>query len=270
MVSTEQAREKYDQLVDRYEEVFCYVGDAGWRLIEFAGTAPGSRVLDVGAGRGAVTRAALALGCSVTAIDASPKMIERLLEDHPEVTGAAMDAVHLEFPDGSFDLVTAGFVMQILDEPAAVLAEVRRVLAPGGAVALSLETQSLGRLGWFQALSLEFLTPTAPGEPVPPPPVGDAPEATGPMTHDQLDTLLTQAGFLDIERTSIEMPVHVADPPAFWDWLMPRGLAEVHEALPENRRADFHARFLDGARAMHDNGGITLDFAATLHRARRP
>ncbi|GAA1960826.1 class I SAM-dependent methyltransferase [Amycolatopsis minnesotensis] len=268
MVSSAQAREKYDQLVDRYEEIFFYVGDTGRRLIEFAAPPPGSRVLDVGAGRGAVTRAALALGCSVTAIDASPKMIERLVEDHPEVTGVAMDAAHLDFTAGSFDLATAGFVVQILDEPAVVLAEVHRVLAPGGTVALSLETQSVGRLGWFQELTLEFFAP-ATSEPVSPPPA-DTEASPGPMTHDRLDALLAETGFLDIERAPVEMPVPIADPPALWDWLMPRGLAEIQETLPADRRAEFRTRFLQGAQTMHDDGGITLDFAATLHRARRP
>ncbi|UJW36762.1 class I SAM-dependent methyltransferase [Saccharothrix sp. AJ9571] len=57
-----------------------------------------------------------------------------------------MDAAHLDFADGSFDLAAAGFVVQVLDDPAAVLGEVHRVLRPGGIVALSLETQSVGRL----------------------------------------------------------------------------------------------------------------------------
>ncbi|MDI5982253.1 class I SAM-dependent methyltransferase [Amycolatopsis magusensis] len=268
MVSAAQAREKYDQLVDRYEEIFFYVGTVGQRLVEFAAPAPGSRVLDVGAGRGAVTRAALGLGCSVTAVDASPKMIARLVEDHPEVTGVAMDAAHLDFADGAFDLAAAGFVVQVLDDPAAVLGEVHRVLRPGGIVALSLETQSVGRLGWFQDLTLEFFAPST--EAGPPPPADDSTEQTGPLTHDRLDALLADTGFADVERLSIEMPVPIADPPALWDWLLPRGLAEIHGTLPEDRRAEFHTRFLAGAQTMHDDGGITLDFAATLHRARRP
>src|SRR5688500_3748976 len=71
VTSTEQGRRKYDELADRYEEVFPYVADVGKLLVDHASPPPGARVLDVGAGRGAVARAALSRGCVVTAVDAS-------------------------------------------------------------------------------------------------------------------------------------------------------------------------------------------------------
>ena len=156
MVTAAQAQAKYDRIADRYEEIFFSVGDIGARLAAFAGPRPGARALDIGAGRGAVARALLARGCVVTAIDASPKMVGLLTADHPELTARTMDAARPDFPDGAFDLVTAGFVVQVLDDPAAVLAQARRMLAPGGTIALSLERQSVGRLGWLQELSAEF------------------------------------------------------------------------------------------------------------------
>ncbi len=156
MTSTEQGRRKYDALADRYEEIFFYVADVGRRLVEVAAPAPGARVLDVGAGRGAVARAALDRGCEVTAVDASAGMVARLRADHPSITARQLDAGRLDFPDGSFDVVTAGFLVQVLDDPAAALAEFRRVLTPGGTVALSLERQTVGRLGWLHELNAEY------------------------------------------------------------------------------------------------------------------
>jgi len=252
MVTAAQARAKYDKLADRYEEIYFYVADAGRRLVEFAAPLPQARALDVGAGRGAVARALLARGCQVTAVDASPVMMERLKADHPAITASAMDARELTFPDGSFDLVTAGFVVQILDDPAAVLAEVRRVLVPGGVVALSLETQSLGRLAWMQELTASYIPGAGAVQPA-------------PMTHDQLDALLAEAGFTGLVRESIEMPQPIATPDALWEWLLPRGGEDLLRALGE-RGEEFHGRFLEGAQRMHDDGGIVLDFAATLHR----
>lgn len=258
MVTAAQARAKYDQLADRYEEIYFYVADAGRRLVEFATPPPQARALDVGAGRGAVARALLAQGCEVTVIDASPVMMERLKADHPAVTASAMDAAELTFPDGSFDLVTAGFVVQVLDDPAAVLAEIRRVLVPGGVVALSLETQSLGRLAWMQDLTAEFFPGGA----------GSAAQPS-PMTHDRLDALLAEAGFAELVREPIEMPQPIASPDALWEWLLPRGGADLLRAFGE-RGEEFHTRFLEGAQRMHDDGGIVLDFAATLHRGLKP
>ncbi|MEV5603850.1 class I SAM-dependent methyltransferase [Streptomyces sp. NPDC052299] len=94
---------------------------------------PGTRVLDLRAGRGALTAAALGRDCRVTAVDCAPGMVERLAVQYPQVREARVMEVHrLEYPDSSFDLVCAGFVVHLLDDPATAVQEVRRVLAPGG------------------------------------------------------------------------------------------------------------------------------------------
>jgi SAM-dependent methyltransferase len=218
-------------------------------------------VLDVGAGRGAVARAALALGCVVTAVDASKGMVDRLGEDFPEITTEQMDAAHLSFPDASFDLVTAGFVVQVLADPDVALGEAKRVLSPGGMLALSLERQSVGRLRWMYELASEFF-----GVPVP----SDDDENTGALTDKQLAALLSGAGFVDLATLPVEMPVPLADPSALWDWLEPRGLGDAVRALPNDRGEQFRDRFLAGAERMHADAGIVLDFRATLHKARSP
>jgi SAM-dependent methyltransferase len=259
MTSTEQGRRKYDELADRYEEVFPYVADVGRQLVTFASPQAGWRVLDVGAGRGAVARAALARGCVVTATDASSGMVARLADDFPSIIARQMDAGRLDFPDASFDLVTAGFVVQVLADPGIALAEARRVLAPGGMVALSLERQSVGRLHWLYELASEFF-----GVPVP----SEDDENTGAMTARQLSSLLVEAGFADLVTEAVEMPIPLADASALWDWLAPRGLGDAVRSLPDERAEAFRDRFLSGAERMHGNGGIVLDFRATLHKGR--
>ncbi|ONI81196.1 SAM-dependent methyltransferase [Actinosynnema sp. ALI-1.44] len=261
MTSTEQGRHKYDQLADKYEEIFPYVADVGRLLVDHARPAAGARVLDVGAGRGAVARAALAAGCDVTAVDASAGMVARMAMDFPDIVARQMDAGGLDFPDGSFDLVTAGFVMQVLPDPDVALAEFRRVLAPGGTLALSLEKQTVGRLRWLFELAGEFF-----GVPVP----GDDEESSGAMTSRRLNALIEQAGFTDLATDSVEMPVPLAGPEALWDWLRPRGLTDAVGRLPAEQAEQFHIRFLAGAEHMRTAGGISLDFRATLHVASRP
>lgn len=262
VTSTEQGRRKYDELAEKYEEIFPYVVDVGQLLVEYACPPAGTRVLDVGAGRGAVARAALAIGCEVTAVDASAGMVERLAEDFPSIRARQMDAGDLSFADGSFDLVTAGFVVQVLPDPDVALAEFRRVLVPGGKVALSLEKQTVGRLRWLFELAGEFF-----GAPVP---SDDEGEDAGAMTSGRLNALIEQAGFVDPVTESVEMPVPLADPAALWEWLTPRGLADAVRALPREQAERFHQRFLAGAEHMRANGGISLDFRATLHVAHRP
>jgi ubiquinone/menaquinone biosynthesis C-methylase UbiE len=301
VTSTERGRRKYDEIAERYEDIFFYVGEVGQQLVDFADPAPGSRVLDVGAGRGAVARAALARGCVVTAVDASARMVELLGADFPEFTVRQLDAGRLDFADGSFDLVTAGFLVQVLDDPAAAIAEVRRVLVPAGLFALSLERQSVGRLHWLQELGAEFFarapqqpptadttaadttaadTPTAEAADTPAAdtPAADTPtaeattaaRAAGPLTDEDLTALLADAGFVNPARQFVEMPVSIADPATLWDWLIPRGLADALQRIPADRNAEFRRKFLAGAERMHADGGIVLDVRATLHRAHAP
>jgi SAM-dependent methyltransferase len=254
VTSTEGSRRKYDALADRYEEIFFYVADVGRRLVEFAEPPPGGRLLDVGAGRGAVARAALASGCTVTAVDSSAGMVSRLTADHPEMVVRQQDAGALGFADGSFDVVTAGFVVQVLTSPAEALAEFRRVLLPGGVLALSLERQEVGRLGWLQDLTREFF--------------GGG--GGSPMTADGLDALLRSAGFSSLSQVTVDIPKPLADAAALWDWVADQGVADAVDALPTERAVAFREGFFRGAEEMHRNGGITLSFGATLHRAIAP
>jgi SAM-dependent methyltransferase len=254
VTSTEQGRRKYDALADRYEEIYFYVADMGRELVSFAEPPPGARLLDVGAGRGAVARAALATGCVVTAVDASAGMVSRLAEDHPDITATQQDAGTLNFPDAAFDVVAAGFVVQVLTDPLMALKEFHRVLTPGGTVALSLERQTVGRLGWLHELNKEFFG-------------GGGGEA---MTATQLDELLVSAGFTTLTSVEIDIPKPLADPAALWDWLALQGVPEVLDTLPTERAVEFRERFFRAAEEMHRNGGIELEFGATLHRATRP
>jgi ubiquinone/menaquinone biosynthesis C-methylase UbiE len=261
VTSTEQGRRKYDELADRYEEVFPYVADVGKLLVDHASPPPGARVLDVGAGRGAVARAALSRGCVVTAVDASMGMVERLARDFPEIVSRQMDAGALAFPSSSFDLVAAGFVVQVLPDPDVALAEAHRVLVPGGTIALSLEKQSVGRLRWLYELAAEFF-----GTPVP----SDDDSENGAMSSTTLDSLLTAAGFTNLTVAPVAMPIPLADPSALWDWLTPRGLTDAVRSLPDDRAEAFRERFLTSAETMQADGGIVLDFRATLHKALKP
>jgi ubiquinone/menaquinone biosynthesis C-methylase UbiE len=254
VTSTEQGRRKYDALADRYEEIYFYVADMGRELVSFADPPPGARLLDVGAGRGAVARAGLAAGCAVTAVDASAGMVSRLAADHPEITASQQDAGALSFPDAAFDVVTSGFVIQVLTDPALALSEFHRVLAPGGTVAVSLERQTVGRLGWLHDLNKEFFG-------------GGGGSA---MTAPQLDELLRAAGFTELSSVEIDIPKPLADPAALWDWLALQGVPEVLDSLPTERAVTFRERFFRAAEEMHHSGGIELEFGATLHRATKP
>lgn len=114
---------------------------------------PGPRVLNVGCGAGSLTLAMLSRGLQVSSVDASPAFVEgvaaQVAARYPNADAPvlAADAHHLPFADGSFDAVTCGEVLEHLDDDGRAVAEIARVLRPGG---LALVTVPAGprRFDW--------------------------------------------------------------------------------------------------------------------------
>ncbi|GAA2007205.1 methyltransferase domain-containing protein [Microbacterium ulmi] len=104
---------------------------------------PGLRVLDVGAGPGTITidLARLVAPGEVRGVDAAHDVVAKAAalaaeRGIPNLTFAVDDAYALDAPDGAFDVVHAHQVLQHLARPVDALREFRRVLAPGGVVAV--------------------------------------------------------------------------------------------------------------------------------------
>jgi SAM-dependent methyltransferase len=106
-------------------------------LLDAAGVAAGTGLLDVGTGPGVVARAAAGRGARVTAIDAEPSMAEAAARNVPGLDVRVAVLPDLPLPDGEFDAVTGNFVINAVGDPLAALAELRRVLRAGGRLALT-------------------------------------------------------------------------------------------------------------------------------------
>ncbi|MFB1066140.1 class I SAM-dependent methyltransferase [Natrinema sp. H-ect4] len=93
--------------------------------------------LDVATGAGHVAGALAETGVSrVVAADLSPEMVRTATTEYPRIEGVAVDAERLPFAADRFDAVTCRFAAHHFPDPAAFLAEVERVLEPGGVFAL--------------------------------------------------------------------------------------------------------------------------------------
>lgn len=104
------------------------------------GVKPGERVLEVGVGTG-LCLPLYPRHCSVTAIDLSEAMLERAAErvradGLHHVRLLRMDAGHMTFPDDSFDLVVAAYVVTAVPNHRQVMSEMVRVCRPGGRIVL--------------------------------------------------------------------------------------------------------------------------------------
>jgi len=136
-----QAQELFAPLGPRYDRMGALLSfgqDPRWRRF-MADRLPrdGGHVLDVATGTGLVAEALLARGFRVTGLDQSPGMLAAArarFAGRVELVEASADA--LPFPDASFDHLTFTYLLRYVDDPGGTLAELARVVRPGGTVAM--------------------------------------------------------------------------------------------------------------------------------------
>jgi demethylmenaquinone methyltransferase/2-methoxy-6-polyprenyl-1,4-benzoquinol methylase len=146
---------------DRAGAVLGLGQDARWRraMVAAVDPAPSARVLDVATGTGLVARELVRRsGCSVVGIDQSEAMLARArarcAQDSVLAARARFEraeAEHLPFDDGAFDALTFTYLLRYVDDPAAVMCELARVVRPGGRVGMVEFGRPPGRVqraGW--------------------------------------------------------------------------------------------------------------------------
>ena len=101
----------------------------------------GKRVLDMGCGTGVMSRWLAEQGAaSVLGTDISERMLEKAMaQPHPKIKYLRSAAEDLDFPDGSFDLVTSSLMFHYVEDLRSLLARIRRWLVPGGRLVFSTE-----------------------------------------------------------------------------------------------------------------------------------
>jgi phosphatidylethanolamine/phosphatidyl-N-methylethanolamine N-methyltransferase len=129
----------YEKLASVYDLAFGPALQPGRRrAVEQMALVPGTRVLEVGVGTG-MNIGLYPRECQVVGIDLSVPMLEkareRLVREGVEhVSLLEMDAADLKFPDATFDIVYAPYLISVVPEPVTVAREMRRVCRPGGRI----------------------------------------------------------------------------------------------------------------------------------------
>ena len=219
----------------------------------------GRVILDLGAGTGAASRAAIAAGArQVIAADLSLAMLRRHALNATAATGApachpvAADAAALPFRDGSFDLTLAAFCLNHLTHLNAALTDLRRV-----SPALAASTFAPG---WTHPAK-DAVDETARSFGYHPPPwyttLAPGSRATNP---DELAAAATTAGFTHVQTSVITVPIPLTTPADLAAWRL--GLAHYApflRTLDAPDRAEVHRAAEQAVAATGATGPLTVE-----------
>ncbi|MEP7033454.1 MAG: class I SAM-dependent methyltransferase [Actinomycetota bacterium] len=144
---------------DRMGSLLSFGQDPRWRrfLVSKVNAIPGSWALDVATGTGLVARELASKNVRVAALDQSEPMLRKGVEAirdvglEDRIRFLLGQAERLPFADESFDAVTFTYLLRYVDDPAATVAELARVLRPGGVMAeleFHVPQDSWARAGW--------------------------------------------------------------------------------------------------------------------------
>jgi ubiquinone/menaquinone biosynthesis C-methylase UbiE len=184
-------------------------------FIEFAGLDDGERVLDVGCGTGSLTFAlpqAANVG-EVAAFDYSPVFVEeaRRRNSDPRITIQQADACAIPFPDDRFDRALALLVLHFVPDAGRAVAEMRRVVRPGGVVAAAVWDHLGGmpgtRMMWDTVAALDERAKLMRGQ-----------YFFQPMMRpDEMRNSLVEHGLADVEQVSLLIRMDYASFEDYWE-----------------------------------------------------
>jgi len=234
-------------------------------LVRFASISPGEAVLDVGTGTGVVAITAARAGARVTALDLTPELLEHARENariarRDDIVWTEGDAEQLPYPDGSFDVVLSQFGHMFAPRPDVTVAEMRRVLKPGGRIAMATwpPEHVVGRIFAFV------------GRHSPPPPAGASPPPQwgNPATvAHRLDTGFDAPFF---ERGTMNFPALSVE---HYRFFMERSVGPMQKLVEglagePDRLAALRAEFDDLIGPYYFDNVVHQDYLLTRARAR--
>ena len=163
-LAPDAVRTMFDRIAPEYDamnRVMTAGLDMRWRRLAAAAVVrPGNRVLDAACGTGDLAIADHKAGAAkVTGLDFSERMLERARRKDASIDWVPGDMLALPFADATFDAATVGFGVRNVADLELALRELRRVLRPGGRLAILEITQPRGLLRPFFSLWFDRIVP---------------------------------------------------------------------------------------------------------------
>ncbi|MCS4274927.1 ubiquinone/menaquinone biosynthesis C-methylase UbiE [Mycetocola sp. BIGb0189] len=244
----------YDDVAETYGDDF--INSVGSEIVAILTPQSGTHALDVGAGRGAVTRALVANRIETWAIDLSPRMIDQIQTIIPPSRCLVGDCGDLPFSNESFDSVTAGYVLTVApDRTQEMLAEWHRVLKSGGRLAVSEPGPIHADWLWLHELAASFF------------------KRPGPLEHNrqlksERENILhaaTQLGFTRRSEAMYRNPIRFDQIEAAFQYLSVSGLESGWKQLSDSESHQFRTRVRAGLCEMFESKNmIVVDRCAAL------
>ena len=254
----------FDVIAPAYDQTEVpFYGTIAGGLVDLLSPRPGERVLDIGAGRGAVTlRLADAVGPGghVDAIDISPGMVDLLSADTrhlPQVRVALGDATDPQLDAASYDVVASSLVLFSLPDPTEALRRWTRLLVPGGHLGAATFRPWPPTWQSIEDLSDEYAPP------------GPGPGTTTiPNVYADdagVERLFRAAGLADVRTEAATYAIPFADVEQWRVWSHGTAMRGLWMRAPEEAHGEIVARV---ARILEDAGGsMDVDVRYTLGTA---
>jgi ubiquinone/menaquinone biosynthesis C-methylase UbiE len=254
---------------ENYERYFVPTIGMAWAtaLLDAAELHPGDRVLDVACGTGVVTRlAAERVGPDGAAagLDVNPAMLA-VARSVPS-SGAAIEwheatAESLPLADGGFDVVLSSLGLQFVPDKASALREMQRVLAPDGQLAIATVGPTPPLFAILEQALARHVNPEA---------AGFMRAVFSLHEPQELEKLMSGAGFRDVEVQSKALSVALPEPAAFlWQYVHSTPLAAPVAQMDDVGRAALERDVVAAWKSFVEDGALIFDANAVLTTARK-
>jgi ubiquinone/menaquinone biosynthesis C-methylase UbiE len=255
--------ELFNRAAAQYDESPPFFRILGARLVDFAELPTSSSVLDIGAGKGAVTLPALAAvgpTGTVTALEVAGQMVD-FLEAYsiPNLTVIHQDITQSMLPDASADHAVSGFTLHILSDLRGALVQIHRILRGDGTLSWSKPGAHPEALEWEESYGSIFDEFSNRLEGVPP-----------EMTDEpDFESIFQAEAFEIIEQFNVPLRIPVGGPEEYWAWTQTHGARWLTDQLNTSDAGEFKSAVIESLSTLHPTRGNDIMVAPLFTKLRR-